>query len=267
MTSFLNSISLLGHPLGFLWMLSLILIIPAIRSKNRAWIVSSVAYALVFWVITSKPMAMWTMGELEDPWVEKATEFHDNPDQMPSRDAVIVLGGGNLPSRHGTFGMDWLDASDRMLRGLELVAQGKSGILIVSGYRFSDPELESSYMNGMKSLAAEFDISSDNLVFLPPCESTFDEAQALKSLESAQLTPSSSYYLVTSAYHMDRSLKLFTKAGFNVEPVPCDFSVRGGIQPGSKYPEIIPFITNINLVDTALHEWIGRIVYKLRGWI
>ncbi len=68
------------------------------------------------------------------------------------------------------------------------------------------------------------------------------------------------WLLVTSAWHMPRSLATFQKAGWNVTPYPVDFRT-GGMTPLSKY----------NLGEGAerwellLHEWLGIASYRLSG--
>jgi uncharacterized SAM-binding protein YcdF (DUF218 family) len=72
------------------------------------------------------------------------------------------------------------------------------------------------------------------------------------------------WLLVTSAYHMPRSVGLFRKAGFNVEPYPVDWRV------GSR-ADLLTF-TNFSVdglarTDTGLREWIGLVAYRLSGRI
>jgi uncharacterized SAM-binding protein YcdF (DUF218 family) len=76
------------------------------------------------------------------------------------------------------------------------------------------------------------------------------------------LDPHHPWLLLTSAWHMPRSLATFQKAGWNVTPYPVDFRT-GGITPLSSY----------NLGEGAerwellLHELIGIAAYRLSGRI
>jgi uncharacterized SAM-binding protein YcdF (DUF218 family) len=61
---------------------------------------------------------------------------------------------------------------------------------------------------------------------------------------------------------MPRSVGLFRKAGFNVEPYPVDWRV------GSR-ADLLTF-TNFSVdglarTDTGLREWIGLVAYRLAG--
>jgi uncharacterized SAM-binding protein YcdF (DUF218 family) len=89
-------------------------------------------------------------------------------------------------------------------------------------------------------------------------QNTYENAlftQALPGLDSHK-----PWLLLTSAWHMPRSLATFKKAGWNVTPYPVDFRTAG----------ITP-LTNYNLGEGAerwellLHEWIGIAAYRLSG--
>jgi uncharacterized SAM-binding protein YcdF (DUF218 family) len=89
---------------------------------------------------------------------------------------------------------------------------------------------------------------------------TYENAVFTKALAAPK--PGERWLLVTSAYHMPRSVGLFRKAGFAVEPYPVDWRVGRGA-------DIFAF-TNIagdglGRTDTAMREWIGLVAYRLTG--
>jgi uncharacterized SAM-binding protein YcdF (DUF218 family) len=72
------------------------------------------------------------------------------------------------------------------------------------------------------------------------------------------------WLLVTSAFHMPRSVGLFRKVGFAVEPYPVDWRVGGR-------EDLLTF-TNVAgdglaRTDTAVREWMGLVAYRLTGRI
>ena len=85
------------------------------------------------------------------------------------------------------------------------------------------------------------------------------------SRRHARLTkPGERWLLVTSAFHMPRSVGLFRKVGFAVEPYPVDWRIGG--------PEDLFTFTNIAgdglaRTDTAVREWTGLLAYRLTGRI
>ena len=75
-------------------------------------------------------------------------------------------------------------------------------------------------------------------------------------------TPGERWLLVTSAYHMPRSIAVFRRAGFDVEAYPVDYRTRGWIDamvPFDKFGE------GLWRTDTAMREWIGLLAYWVTG--
>jgi len=72
------------------------------------------------------------------------------------------------------------------------------------------------------------------------------------------------WLLVTSAFHMPRSVGLFRKAGFAVEPYPVDWWVggRGDLLAFSNFA-----IDGLARTDIAVREWIGLAAYRATGKI
>jgi uncharacterized SAM-binding protein YcdF (DUF218 family) len=75
-----------------------------------------------------------------------------------------------------------------------------------------------------------------------------------------QPKPGERWLLVTSAYHMPRSVGAFRGAGFAVEAYPVDW--RSGADDGSGFSSLSAGLAR---TDTALREWVGLIGYWLTG--
>jgi len=84
-------------------------------------------------------------------------------------------------------------------------------------------------------------------------------------LSAKKIKPSSKekWLLVTSAYHMQRALLSFKKAGWNVVPSPSDYLTSGKeeFHFGLNMPH------NVRLLSIAAHEYYGLLSYWLMGWI
>ena len=76
----------------------------------------------------------------------------------------------------------------------------------------------------------------------------------------AQPKPGETWLLVTSATHMRRSMGIARRIGWAMVPWPSDYdSADSTLQP-------LGFAShNMEVMNTALHEWIGLLVYSLRG--
>jgi uncharacterized SAM-binding protein YcdF (DUF218 family) len=70
--------------------------------------------------------------------------------------------------------------------------------------------------------------------------------------------------LVTSAIHMPRAAATFRKVGFDVVAAPADFQ-SGWAQQSSVF-NWLPSSANLLNSSNVRHEWLGYLIYKLRGW-
>lgn len=265
LTSVQNSLSLLGHPLGIVWLLTLGHLCIAIKRKDKKIIVYSLLVSSTVWISGFGPFTDAVMRSLEAKWSEKAGL--DYIQQLEPRTGIIVLGGGVIPSANSVTGLDMGLASDRLLTGIIAFQKGKGEYLVTSDYSQKIFPHYDQYKKSWNDWVDQMALEVEKLLYMPPCQSTKDEADAVLQISEQKNLKSSRWYLVTSASHMDRSLKLFRKMGIDVDPIACDFRVFGSSPTGSKYPEFIPYLSNFNHLNDAVHEMIGTLVYKLRGWI
>ena len=73
--------------------------------------------------------------------------------------------------------------------------------------------------------------------------------------------PEGQWLLVTSAFHMPRSVGIYRKQGWNVIPYPVDHysTTEIGLKLDPK------LWRNLRDLNTAMREWIGLVVYYLTG--
>ena len=173
---------------------------------------------------------------------------------------VVILGGALEPGRFSQHHQQPLlnSSAERMTMAvalwrrnpqLRLVFTGGEGELFGSGPSEAERALRFFDSMGVPRSALTVETRSQN---------TYENAvftQSLPGMDARQ-----PWLLLTSAWHMPRSLATFQKAGWNVTPYPVDFRTAG-IAPLSTY----------NLGEGAerwellLHEWIGMAAYRLSG--
>ena len=71
--------------------------------------------------------------------------------------------------------------------------------------------------------------------------------------------------LVTSAIHMPRSVAVFRGVGMNVIPSPTDISILDLRNDGLF--NWLPSVGALGSTSRAVHEYIGLVVYWMRGWL
>ena len=103
-------------------------------------------------------------------------------------------------------------------------------------------------------------ISSERLVMERRSRNTRENAEFAMAM--ADPKPGERWLLVTSAFHMPRSVGLFRKAGFAVQPFPVDWRVGGG---GDVLRFSVSLLEGLSRVDTGVREWMGLIAYRAAG--
>ena len=103
-------------------------------------------------------------------------------------------------------------------------------------------------------------MSGDRFIFEDASRTTYENA--VWTLDMLKPTPGQRFLLVTSSFHMPRSIGAFRRAGFEVEAYPVDWRTRGwrdALQPFDRVSG------GLSRADVAIHEWTGLIVYWLTG--
>ena len=194
------------------------------------------------------------------------------PATIPQADAVVVLGGGLRPALAPRQSVEVGEAGDRLLTGLRLLRRGRAPLLVASGGRVSftsgDPSPPEAFW--ARDLAVELGLPASQILLNPGSRTTAEEAQAIGEL--GRQRGWKRVLLVTSAFHMPRSLATFQRrSGLTVIPVACDYQLPdrahiGGVTPGSFLKDLLPDAEFLYLSTLALKEHVGLVAYRLKGW-
>ena len=103
-------------------------------------------------------------------------------------------------------------------------------------------------------------VDKSRLRFEIKSRTTYENAQFLRELLRPQ--PGQTYLLVTSAFHMPRSVGAFRKAGFEVWPYPVDYQTPG---TGRVLLGFMPFEAGLRTFALGVKEWLGLVAYRLSG--
>jgi uncharacterized SAM-binding protein YcdF (DUF218 family) len=176
-------------------------------------------------------------------------------------DGIIVLGGpidSDLSVAHDTPVVH--SSPDRLLAGAALARRYPAARFVFTG---GSPNLISNDAREADYAAAIFEnlgVDKARLIMERRARNTLENALFTKALVEPK--PGERWLLVTSAYHMPRSVGLFRKAGFPVEPYPVDWRVgRSPIDALS----LTSAGDGLARTDTAMREWIGLLAYWVTG--
>jgi uncharacterized SAM-binding protein YcdF (DUF218 family) len=174
-------------------------------------------------------------------------------------DGIIVLGGpidADLSATHGSPVVR--TAADRMFAAAELARRYPKARIVFTGGSpnlFSNDAREADYA---ATLLENLGIARERMIMERQSRNTFENAVFTKALVAPKA--GERWLLVTSAFHMPRSVGLFRKAEFAVEPYPVDWHV--GDQAFAFTPVAIE---GLRRTDIAIREWLGLIAYRLTG--
>ncbi len=100
----------------------------------------------------------------------------------------------------------------------------------------------------------------ERIIFESQSVNTHENATLSKAL--AQPRPGETWLLVTSAWHMPRSVGIFRAAGWPVTGYPVDFRTAGA---GDAWRGFNSVSDGLRRADVATREWVGLVAYRLTG--
>jgi len=110
-----------------------------------------------------------------------------------------------------------------------------------------------------KRLYAELGLDIDRILFERESRNTAESAVNVKRLVNPK--PGEKWMLLTTGWHMPRSVGVFCKVGWQVIPYPVDFQTK----PGYLLRIGWGFTDRMRDLNTAVKEWIGLLSYSLLG--
>jgi uncharacterized SAM-binding protein YcdF (DUF218 family) len=114
-------------------------------------------------------------------------------------------------------------------------------------------------VNGARHSSQWMGIETSRITFSPESRNTFEDVVDAKAI--VHPTPTEIWILVTSAFHMPRSVGLFQAQDWRVVPNPVGYRAGAGDVAISN----LDFAQNLTLLSLALKEWIGMFANRLLG--
>lgn len=176
---------------------------------------------------------------------------------------IIVLGGGmDAEVNEVRGGYELNRAGDRFVEALRLAALYPAArIVVTGGLADIDQSGEPEAVAGERFFL-DMGVARERLVLEPGSRNTEENAHLTKAMVEPK--PGETWLLITSAFHMPRSVGLFRKAGFPVVPWPTDYRSAGTEALGLTLHQPAE---NVTVTTLAIREWIGLAAYYLTGRI
>jgi uncharacterized SAM-binding protein YcdF (DUF218 family) len=180
-------------------------------------------------------------------------------------DVAILLGGYSDLNLSNATDLHHLSASgNRFHLAMQLYQQGKFKKWLLSGGsgRLWDQEKQEAIF--VQDLLIRLGVDKNDIIIDPLSRNTHENAHfSRQKLE--EYSPDGRYLLITSAWHMPRALACFEKEGLNVTPFSTDF--KGKKVEFRPEPLLIPNAGTLHNWDFLIKEWVGYLVYWMKGYL
>jgi uncharacterized SAM-binding protein YcdF (DUF218 family) len=245
-------------PLPLLLFLSLAGAILTVGRAARFGRALAIGSTLALIVIALTPVGRALIAPLEDRFAAP------RPDAPPPY-GIIVLGGAIKGPESEARGQAVSDEGERIVEAAILARRYPDARIVFTGGN-------GALTGGHNPEAQEAQEAKKLLVALgvDPARVTLEE-NSRNTDENARFTaamvhprPGQRWLLVTSGFHMPRSMGLFEKAGFDVVAYPVAFRTLG---PGRSLLWSLDAVENLKTFAAAAKEWIGLAVYRATGRI
>lgn len=247
---------IIAQPINLIGILVLLGIVAALFRLRRIGLFCSVCGFLVLAVGAWTSTGALLLHPLEDHF--------QRPDPVPAEVAgIIVLGGGFEGGVNLARGGYELNASgDRYVETAILarrypearvIVTGGTGTLLLEGEGDGDTA---------PRLLTALGVEPERLVLENRSRNTHENAVFTRDMLEPRA--GETWLLVTSAFHMPRSVGLFRKAGFDVTPWPSDYRTAGTETVGPAQDNVADSLQNLSV---AVREWIGLVAYRASGRI
>ena len=244
------------QPLSIVALLTLVTLLASLlRWRKTAIAASAIVLAII-------GLAGWTtVGVL---LLQPLESRFSRPDPLPERVAGIVLLGGAFEGgiNLARGGYELNGNADRVVETAilarrypeaRIVVSGGSGSLLLEG--------EGDALTSARLFQA-LGIERERLILETRSRDTFENAVYSRELVSP--SEGETWLLVTSAFHMPRSIGLFRKAGFDVVAWPADYRTKGTERFGFAEDGAMD---GFFALAVAFREWTGLLAYWLSGRI
>ncbi len=259
------------YPAGLAWLILLGLTV--FDLWQRQWTGRSTAVfvaMLVLWLGGNHYVAHILMHQLEKQYPPLEIERY-------SAETIVVLGGSTrwqLPPRQIP---EINERGDRLIYANYLYQQGVADQLVLTGGWVTWEDIDGddhSEARDMATLLSLMGVPAEDMWLEPESLNTYENGIYTKALldEKGILR----IVLVTTAAHMPRSVAVFEQQGFEVIPAPADFFVTQPLEEeGDRFSfnwryellYLVPQSEYVEMTTFALKEYIGLMIYRLRGWI
>ena len=215
----------------------------------------AIGATLVLLVVAMTPVGRLALAPLED-------RFPGPSADAPPPYGVIVLGGALKGFESRARGQAVYDEGERAVQAAILAKRYPQARIVFTGGSGSVLVAENPEAQEVEKHLSELGVDPARVTLETRSRNTGENARFTAALVRPE--PGQRWLLVTSGFHMPRSMGLFEKAGFDVAAYPVAFRTLG---PGRPAVWWLDAVDNLRMFATAAKEWVGLAAYWATGRI
>lgn len=195
-------------------------------------------------------------------WEPGATPFADIKRKY---EYGIVLTGVTSPERVPKDRVYFNKGADRVTHAIHLYKIGLIKKIIVSGGNGRLIDIEKPEADEIRDAMLLMGVPVSDILVENLSRNTHESAVELKKMLEPRSINSSDCLLITSAFHMRRSIACFRKVNMEMDTFTTDFYTHKRVFT----PDVllIPRIEAMFIWQRLFKEWVGFVAYKIAGYV
>ncbi len=221
------------------------------RRRQRGFAAAGLLLALLIWLCSLPAFSNLLHTQLERGLA------------MPKKlqgDVIVLLGGGvydRVPDLTGT-GAPAEEMMARIVTTVRLQRQLDLPIIVSGGVVYTDRAAEAPIV---RRFLLDLGVPDKRIILEKKSRDTMENARF--SREIMKQHGFDRPILVTSAFHMRRSIEAFKRFGITVTPLPAGFKANQGAP--YIWADFLPDAGALHGTATVLKEYLGMLFYRLSG--
>jgi len=184
---------------------------------------------------------------------------------MRPHELGIVLTGATMPLLKPNDRIYFARGADRVTHTVQLYKLGLIKKILISGGTGRLTEEDEPEADKFQKAMVMMGIPESDIMLENATRNTHESAIAVKPMLESLRYSTQDCLLITSAFHMRRSLACYRKVGLDIEPFTTDFYAH----PRNFYPDtlLVPRLDAMLIWHKLAKEWLGFVAYKVAGYI
>jgi uncharacterized SAM-binding protein YcdF (DUF218 family) len=200
-------------------------------------------------------------NEVMKRWEVGTRAYHD----MPKYKLGIVLTGTMIPLLKPDDRVYFQKGADRVVHTVQLYKLGLIEKILVSGGSGRLIDIQEPEADRFKEVMVLMGVPDSVILLENHTRNTHESAVAVREMLPDLGYSSDDCVLITSAFHMRRSLACYRKAGMPMDFFTTDFYAHNN----TYYPDsfIVPKPDALIIWHKLVREWMGFIAYRVAGYV